>query len=103
MRERIFRIQSCDDKCIHPETGWCFWISRYQALRCSQCVVKEITEDWVCDDCGQKFDKLVEYFDWYEAPKVAPGEAPVPTMRVIKKLCKDCHVKRDKKESDNES
>ena len=94
MSERIFRIQYCDEGCDHPELEWCFRVSRHCVSRCVRCVVKEIIEDWICDDCGSKFDKFVEYFEVYEAPKIEPGQKTVPAIVVIKRVCSDCHRKR---------
>jgi len=91
VKERIFRVQYCDETCDHPELEWCFRMSRYSVSTCVRCVVKEIMEDWTCDDCGDTFDRFVEYFDWYEAPKIEPSQTTVPAMVVIKKLCKNCY------------
>ncbi len=94
MRERIFRVRYCDDKCAYPEMEWCFKVSRYSVSRCVQCEVGEITEDWICDDCGSKFDKFTKYFERCEAPKIEPGQRTVPAIVVIKKLCFNCYNKK---------
>ena len=94
MRERIFRIKYCDKECGHPEMDWCFILSKYSLSKCVRCEVKEITEDWICDDCDNRFDKFTEYFEVYDAPEVEPEQKTVKLIVLIKRLCRDCYEER---------
>lgn len=95
-RERIFRVQYCAyrDRCDHPEVKSCFTVSKDSETQCVRCVVKEITVDWKCHDCGQEFDKFMEYFEWYETPNIEHSQGTVPPVVLIRKLCRDCYTKK---------
>jgi len=94
MKERIFRIKCCDSRCDSQENDRCFGMSRDCLSRCTQCEVKEITEDWTCTECGRKFGKFDEYYEWVEAPGIEPDETTVPLVVVIRLLCEDCYKKK---------
>jgi len=97
MRERILRVKYCEEQCSYAENESCLSLWQHGLSRCHLCVVKEVTEDWICDDCDRRFDKFVEYFELCEAPQMEPRDDTLPTFVMIRKLCEDCYGKRTEK------
>lgn len=97
MREKIFRVEYCDEgKCIIPENQSCFSIKRYGIRLCTKAKAQEITENWICNECNKKFDKFDKKHQIVVPPVIPKGTKTVKTYILIKTICDNCYIKLGK-------